>query len=106
MYVRTSNPNNVKINKYLAGAIQNAKIAEEEVARRGKLVTVILQTLKDYSGEGDLKFDHIDAKFLNGLQDWLLDQGKSQITVHGYINKIRSVFNKPEKLIQVASMRT
>ena len=134
MYVRATHPNNVKINKYLAGVIQDAKVAEEEVERRGKLVTaalikeeiskprsssifqylerhieqlqkrgaigtykkykVILRTLQDYSGYTDLKFGHIDAKFLNDLQEWLLDHGKSQITVHGYLSKIRSVFNK------------
>ena len=134
LYVRATHPNNVKINKYLAGVIQDAKVAEEVVEKRGKLVTaalikeeiskprsssiyqylerlieqlqkrgtigtykkykVILKTLKDYSGQADLKFGHIDSKFLSELQEWLLDQGKSQITVHGYLSKIRSVFNK------------
>jgi len=71
----------------------------DQLQKRGTIGTykkykVILRTLKDYSGETDLKFGHIDAKFLNDLQEWLLDQGKSQITVHGYLSKIRSVFNK------------
>ena len=39
MYVRGSHPNHVKINKYLDEIIQQAKMAEEEVNRRGKLIT-------------------------------------------------------------------
>lgn len=143
VYIRSSHTNNVKLNKYLNRVIQDAKFAEEEIEKRGKLVTasaireellrprsssifrflddhidqlkkggtigtykkykVILKTLKDFSDQSDLKFGQIDMKFLNDLQAWLLEQGKSQITVHGYVSKIRSIFNKAigEEVIQM-----
>jgi len=134
LYIKTSHPNHVKINRYLSRVIQDAKEAEEEIEKRKDFISassikneltkpnsssiytfmdqhisqlevrgaigtykkykVILKVLKDFSKKDELKFGNINSQFLNDLQSRLISEGKSLTTVHGYLSKIRSVFNK------------
>jgi len=59
-----------------------------------KKYSVVLNTIKDYAKTDILGFDQISPEFLRKYESYLLKQGLKQISVHGYINKIRALINK------------
>lgn len=59
-----------------------------------KKYTAIINSLKEFVGEGnDLAFEQIDVDFLNRYRNNLIKDDKAQTTVHGYLSKIRTLFN-------------
>lgn len=54
----------------------------------------VVKSLKDFTKTETLSFEEIDLVFLNRYQTYLKDDEKEQTTIHGYLSKIRSIFNK------------
>ena len=59
-----------------------------------KKYTSVTNSMKEYLESKPLLFEQIDAKFLSGYQNHLHSAGKELTTIHGYLSKIRSLFNK------------
>jgi integrase len=54
----------------------------------------VISSVKEFLGEGIyLSFEEIDVDFLNRYKTNLISEGKAQTTVHGYLSKIRTLFN-------------
>jgi len=59
-----------------------------------KKYNAIINSLKNFIGEDrDLSFEQVDADFLNKYKSDLVKAGKAQTTIHGYLSKIRTLFN-------------
>ena len=59
-----------------------------------KKYKAVVQSIKDFTKTEALSFEEIDTVFLNRYQADLQDNRKEQTTIHGYLSKIRSIFNK------------
>lgn len=59
-----------------------------------KKYRTILNSLKEFSATPELFFDQIDADFLSRYQAFLKVSESKQTTIHGYVGRIRSLFNK------------
>ena len=59
-----------------------------------KKYRTILNSLKDFVKKPELFFDEIDLDFLNRYQIHLKSEERKQTTIHGYVGRIRSLFNK------------
>ncbi len=59
-----------------------------------KKYRTILNSLKEFTGTPELYFDQIDADFLSRYQAFLKESESKQTTIHGYVGRIRSLFNK------------
>lgn len=59
-----------------------------------KKYRTILNSLKDFTKTPELYFDQIDSDFLSRYQGFLKEDGNTQTTIHGYVGRIRSLFNK------------
>ena len=54
----------------------------------------VISSVKEFLGEGiDLSFEEIDVDFLNRYNANLTKEGKAQTTIHGYLSKVRTLFN-------------
>ncbi|MBW6501247.1 MAG: site-specific integrase [Bacteroidales bacterium] len=72
---------------------------KNELLKRGdagtyKKYRTILGSLKEHVKKPELYFDEIDGKFLSEYQEFLKKQEKEQTTIHAYVGRIRSLFNK------------
>lgn len=75
------------------------EILKTELLKQGnagnyKKYRTILNSLKEFSKTQELYFDQIDMDFLSRYQSFLRDEGSKQTTIHGYVGRIRSLFNK------------
>jgi hypothetical protein len=133
-YVRSSHPEHVRINSYLADKILLAKDVVAKLEKEGKSITpaivrtkilqpktfdlfvfgetiktellnqgnagnykkyrTILNSLKAFVKKSELYFDEIDTDFLSRYQAFLKKEESKQTTIHGYVGRIRSLFNK------------
>jgi site-specific recombinase XerD len=59
-----------------------------------KKYTAVLNSIKGFHESPTLLFEEIDNSFLNKYQSQLKKEGKEQTTIHGYLSKLRSFFNK------------
>lgn len=59
-----------------------------------KRYKAVVQSIKDFTKKDALSFEEIDVVFLNRYQADLRDNHKEQTTIHGYLSKIRSIFNR------------
>jgi integrase/recombinase XerD len=54
----------------------------------------VINSIKDFVQTETLSFEEIDTSFLNRYQAHLKENEKKQTTIHGYLSKVRSIFNK------------
>lgn len=71
----------------------------DELLRHGnagnyKKYRTIIKSLKDFTKRQELYFNEIDSDFLIRYNDYLKSENMEQTTIHGYIGRIRSLFNK------------
>jgi integrase/recombinase XerD len=59
-----------------------------------KKYRTIVNSLKDYIKREELYFNEIDIDFLSRYIDYLKTEKMEQTTIHGYVGRIRSLFNK------------
>ena len=59
-----------------------------------KKYRTILNSLKSFVKRDELYFDEIDLDFLARYQTFLKKEGLEQNTIHAYVGRIRSLFNK------------
>jgi integrase/recombinase XerD len=59
-----------------------------------KKYRTIINSLKAFVGKPELYFDEIDSDFLSRYQSFLKKEESKQTTIHGYVGRIRSLFNK------------
>lgn len=59
-----------------------------------KKYRTIINSLKDFVNKTELYFDEIDTDFLSRYQSFLKKGESKQTTIHGYVGRIRSLFNK------------
>jgi len=59
-----------------------------------KKYTAVLNSIKEFHGPSNLLFEEIDNHFLNKYQAQLKKEEKGQVTIHGYLSKLRTFFNK------------
>ena len=59
-----------------------------------KKYNAVIQSVKDFIDKQSLAFEEIDIAFLNKYQAYLVKEQKQQTTIHGYLAKIRALFNK------------
>jgi integrase len=58
-----------------------------------KKYTSVLNSIEEFLGSKGLIFEEVDSTFLDNYRAHLIKNGKEQTTVHGYISKIRTLFN-------------
>jgi integrase len=68
-------------------------LAENKI-RTSKNYNTISYNLKRYTGKEILFFHEIDSSFLSKFQSFLLEEELSQTSIHGYLSKIRALFNR------------
>ena len=70
-----------------------------------KKYRTIINSLKSFVKKDELFFDEIDLDFLARYQAYLKEIGNTQTTIHGYVGRIRSLFNKAIRsgLIEIGS---
>lgn len=73
---------------FIAELKQNKKIGNY------KKYTAVLNSVKEFIDYKSLYFEEIDPSFLNRYQSQLKTEGKELTTIHGYLSKIRAIFNK------------
>jgi integrase len=133
-YIRSSHPEYVRINNYLADKILLAKDVVAKLEKEGKAITpniirtkivqpktydlfvfgesfkiellkqghagnykkyrTIINSLKEFVNKPELYFDEIDSDFLSRYQAFLIGLESKQTTIHAYVGRIRSLFNK------------
>jgi integrase/recombinase XerD len=71
-----------------------ASLLEENKIRTSKNYGTISYNLKRFTKREVLFFHEIDVPFLNKFQASLLEEELSQTSIHGYLSKIRALFNK------------
>ena len=71
-----------------------AELLVQGKAGNYKKYRTILNSLKDFVKNPELYFDEIDNDFLSRYQTFLKEQESRQTTIHGYVGRIRSLFNK------------
>jgi site-specific recombinase XerD len=59
-----------------------------------KKYRTIINSLKDFVKKEELYFDEIDLDFLNRYQTYLKEAEIEQNTIHAYVGRVRSLFNK------------
>jgi len=59
-----------------------------------KKYTAVTNKLKEFTESTTLLFEEIDGSFLNRFQAQLRKEDKNQTTIHGYLSKLRTIFNK------------
>jgi site-specific recombinase XerD len=82
--------------------IDFVKFMEEEILRTknnkkigsSKKYTAILRSIQEYHNADTITFHEITPEYLSRYENWLIDNGKSQVTIHGYVKKIRAIFNR------------
>jgi integrase/recombinase XerD len=70
-----------------------ALLAENKI-RTSKNYSTIAYNLKRYTKRDIVFFHEIDNSFLGKFQASLLEEGLSQTSIHGYLSKIRALFNR------------
>ena len=71
-----------------------ATLLEENKIRTAKNYSTISYNLKRYTKRETLFFHEIDISFLGKFQAFLLEEELSQTSIHGYLSKIRALFNR------------
>jgi integrase/recombinase XerD len=71
-----------------------ASLLAENKIRTSKNYSTIAYNLKRYTKKEILFFHEIDNSFLAKFQASLLEEGLSQTSIHGYLSKIRALFNR------------
>jgi len=71
-----------------------ASLLDENKIRTAKNYSTISYNLKKYTKRETLLFHEIDISFLGKFQASLLEEELSQTSIHGYLSKIRALFNK------------
>lgn len=79
---------------FVFGETFKSELLKHGNAGNYKKYRTILNSLKAFVKKEELFFDEIDLDFLDRYQTFLKDEGKAQTTVHGYVGRIRSLFNK------------
>jgi integrase len=59
-----------------------------------KKYRTIVNSLKSFVNKDELFFNEINLDFLARYQSYLKEIGNTQTTIHGYVGRIRSLFNK------------
>jgi integrase len=70
-----------------------------ELEKNGNIGTykkykAVVNSIKDFAKTESLLFEEIDSTYLKRYQAHLKEEEKEQTTIHGYLSKIRSLFNK------------
>ena len=76
------------INQHVATLLTENKI------RTSKNYSTIAYNLKRYTKKDIVFFHEIDISFLGKFQAFLQDEELSQTSIHGYLSKIRALFNR------------
>ena len=59
-----------------------------------KKYNAVISSIREFIGEkNDIAFEEIDTNFLERYRTHLINDGKKQTTIHGYMSKIRTLFN-------------
>jgi site-specific recombinase XerD len=58
-----------------------------------KKYNAVLNSIEEFNGSKNLNFEEIDSEFLDNYKAHLIKDEKKQTTVHGYLSKIRTLFN-------------
>jgi len=74
-----------------------ATLLEENKIRTAKNYSTISYNLKRYTKRETLFFHEIDISFLGKFQAFLLEEELSQTSIHGYLSKIRALFNRAQR---------
>lgn len=85
-------PKTVDFVEYMDSEIQKTKNSNK--IGSSKKYAAILRSIKEFHGSDQITFNEITPEYLSRYENWLLDEGKTQVTIHGYIKKIRAIFNK------------
>jgi integrase len=70
-----------------------ASLMVENKIRTAKNYETIIYNLKRFTKKEMLFFHEIDASFLSRFQAFLLEEELCQTSIHGYLSKIRALFN-------------
>jgi integrase len=76
------------------GETIKSELLKQGNAGNYKKYRTIINSLKDFVQKPELYFDEIDSDFLSRYQIFLKDGENKQTTIHGYVGRIRSLFNK------------
>ena len=79
---------------FVFGEEYKKELLKQGSAGNYKKYRTIINSLKDFVKKDELFFDEIDMDFLSRYQTALLSEKKEQTTIHGYVGRIRSLFNK------------
>lgn len=71
-----------------------ASLYEENKIRTAKNYETIGYNLKRFISKEMLYFHEIDFSFLSRFQTFLLEEELSQTSIHGYLSKVRALFNR------------
>lgn len=74
-----------------------ASLLKESKIRTSKNYSTISYNLKRFTKKETLFFHEIDISFLNSFQNFLLEEKLSQTSIHGYLSKIRALFNRAHR---------
>jgi integrase/recombinase XerD len=58
-----------------------------------KKYNAVINSFKEFVGSESITFEEIDSDFIDKYKAHLITASKNQTTVHGYISKIRTIFN-------------
>ena len=79
---------------FVFGETLKSELLAQGNAGNFKKYRTILKSLKDFVEKPELFFDEIDSDFLSRYQVYLKGKESKQTTIHGYVGRIRSLFNK------------
>ena len=86
------------LDLFVFGEDLKIQLFKEGNAGTYKKYRSIINSLKDFVKKEELYFDEIDLNFLSRYQAFLKEEGKEQNTIHAYVGRIRSLFNKAIQL--------
>jgi len=79
---------------FVFGENIKAELLQQGSAGNYKKYRCIINSLKEFVKKPELYFDEIDSDFLSRYQTFLKNEESRQTTIHGYVGRIRSLFNK------------
>jgi integrase len=79
---------------FVFGENLKTELLKQGNAGNYKKYRTIINSLKEFVNKSELYFDEIDSDFLSRYQVFLKNEECKQTTIHGYVGRIRSLFNK------------
>jgi integrase len=79
---------------FVFGETIKSELLNQGNAGNFKKYRTIINSLKEFVSKSELYFDEIDSDFLSRYQSFLKKEENKQTTIHGYVGRIRSLFNR------------